>query len=735
MSYRSIKKGYLSSMKLYPMYTNRIASFSLLVLILSSSCIPEITYDLRLKFQNRSDHDAVAQVRVWALEREATCLELTTGSRNPNQLGTYSTIEIDFPPESTNKLTSVPAQQVVFFAEAKDQSGQPFLRACTEVGVTGNSMMILLQMMHFCEPTAVDDIPNNQQDDDCDGLIDECDADDSDADSDGVPDCSDECPNDSDKTKEGICGCGKPDADEDKNDIIDCIDECAGAEDSDADGVCDPLDQCLGHDNAGDFDGDGQCNDVDTDDDADGWLDEDEAACSSDPWSSGSFPNDSDLDGICDPKDQCSGDDSSGDTDTDGECNDVDSDDDNDNWSDTEETACGSDPLLAASVPSDTDADHVCDLFDKCIGDDATVNTDGDEHCNDVDPDDDNDNWSDVEESACDSDPLLANSMPIDSDGDGVCNPQDQCTGDDASGNTDGDGQCNDIDTDDDADGWSDAEEIACGSNPLLPTSAPVDSDGDDICNPLDMCIGDDATGDTNANGICNDLIGKLWFVDSNVQIGYLDIEKEEITIIGSVPIFFTDIAFDSTGQLFGIDGNSLYKVDILGVQETELLDSIVQVGPQGTSWIAGMVGSNTGVLYAAGGGLWEIDPSTGMQTNIGNGSSDPYYCSGDLAFQDGILYMSSDMSNGFLINELVTINTENGDGTLIDYFYISDDYTHLRDHSFMAMGNHDAVTIAIMDNDLYRVDTETAILTHMFPIDAPRLGTIVGAAYEDEAQ
>ena len=71
----------------------------------------------------------------------------------------------------------------------------------------------------------------------------------------------------------------------------------------------------------------------------------------------------------------------------------------------------------------------------------------------------------------------------IDSDGDGVDDSVDLCIGDDATGDSDGDGECDDIDP--------------------TPTG---DDDIDGVDNALDKCIGDDATGDSDGDGICDDL-------------------------------------------------------------------------------------------------------------------------------------------------------------------------------------------------------------------------------------
>jgi type IV pilus assembly protein PilY1 len=66
------------------------------------------------------------------------------------------------------------------------------------------------------------------------------------------------------------------------------------------------------------------------------------------------------------------------DTDGDKTCDVVDTDDDNDTWSDTDETACGTSSIDDSDVPIDTDSDGVCDTADICPGGDDSVDSDGD---------------------------------------------------------------------------------------------------------------------------------------------------------------------------------------------------------------------------------------------------------------------------------------------------------------------------------------------------------------------
>ena len=277
----------------------------------------------------------------------------------------------------------------------------------------------------------------------------------------------------------------------------------------------------------------------DDDDDNDGWTDSDEADCGTDPLDVASVPYDGDGNGICDVEE-------GGDTDGDGVPDLSDSDDDNDGVSDEDEILCGSDPKMSSDTPSDMDSDGVCDALDDDKDGDGWSNSDeedcgtnaesgssipddmdSDGTCDYIDTDTDGDGVSDLNDAFpgdplewedSDGDGTGDNSDP-DDDGDGVPDLDDAYPNDpNESYDSDGDGLGDNADLDDDTcedasncgegfypgDGISDAEEIACNSDPFDPTSVPLDEDSDGVCDYMDQDIDNDGVNDAE-DGFPND--------------------------------------------------------------------------------------------------------------------------------------------------------------------------------------------------------------------------------------
>ena len=199
---------------------------------------------------------------------------------------------------------------------------------------------------------------------------------------------------------------------------------------------------------------------------------------------------------------------------------------DGDGWYDSMETACGTDPNNATSVPGDVDGDGICDALDSdtdgdgvidsqdAFPDDASESTDldGDGVGDNTDMDRDGDLWNNTDETACMTDPDDDTSTPTDNDNDSICDYLD--ADDDNDGyddlsdefplnssewaDNDNDKIGDNADVDDDNDGYDDEVEIACASDPLDLGSIPSDQDLDGTCDAQD--------NDLDGDGYDNDM-------------------------------------------------------------------------------------------------------------------------------------------------------------------------------------------------------------------------------------
>ena len=332
-----------------------------------------------------------------------------------------------------------------------------------------------------------------------------------DSDSDGVNDAIDQCPNTPGGASVDVNGCAESQKDPDNDRITGMNDNCPNTAngnqtDTDGDGIgdaCDPdidddgiangLDNCPYdyNPNQKDSDTDGMGDLCDADNDNDGFSD-----------AADSFP--------FDPTEWL-------DTDRDGIGNNADTDDDNDTYIDTEDAF----PLdkkewldtdgdgIGNNKDKDDDNDGVEDKKDAFPLDDTeNLDTDKDGIGNNADEDDDGDGYSDLDEIACESDPLKRSSRPEDYDRD--LSPDCIDTDDDNDDcldqedlfpfnereciDTDGDGIGDNADMDADNDGIIDSLD----DFPLDPNESK-DTDGDGI--------GDNADLDDNNDGFPEDPI------------------------------------------------------------------------------------------------------------------------------------------------------------------------------------------------------------------------------------
>jgi hypothetical protein len=137
-----------------------------------------------------------------------------------------------------------------------------------------------------------------------------------------------------------------------------------------------------------------------------------------------------------------------------------------------------------------------------------------------------------------------------------------------------------------------------------------------------------------------------LWIGDGLGNLGTVGVTTGAQTVIGGMGQVMTDIAFDPSGNLYGITTSALYRINT-GTAATTLVGSL---GSAVSGSFNALVFDNSGVLYtAAGGGLYTVNPTAGATTLV-PGSSCPVSgtclsSSGDLAFVGGKLYITSDHS------------------------------------------------------------------------------------------
>jgi hypothetical protein len=135
-----------------------------------------------------------------------------------------------------------------------------------------------------------------------------------------------------------------------------------------------------------------------------------------------------------------------------------------------------------------------------------------------------------------------------------------------------------------------------------------------------------------------------MYVHDSSGVLGTVDTDTGSVDVIGSMGAVMTDIAFDPSGNLFGITFNGLYSINRATAASAFIGSHSV---PGGNALVFG----SDGTLYSAGfssTSLFTIDPSTGASTNLGNTG---FASGGDLAFVGSDFYLADSSSNLISIN------------------------------------------------------------------------------------
>jgi len=207
-----------------------------------------------------------------------------------------------------------------------------------------------------------------------------------------------------------------------------------------------------------------------------------------------------------------------------------------------------------------------------------------------------------------------------------------------------------------------------------------------------------------------------LWVGDRSGQLGTVDVATGTVDVIGRMSQTMTDIAFDSSGNLWGISFGSLFRIDKTTATSTFVGDF------GGQTLLNSLVFNSNGTLYAAGGsGLYSINTLTGAANPIGFGRFDS---SGDLAFVGNELFLSSRSNSGY--DSLVKLDTSNAAATTIG---------SIRAYDVFGLASPDGVNLyGLAGTSIYSVNTNTGLGSFISNYGGKGLFEANGSAFMSEA-
>jgi len=205
-----------------------------------------------------------------------------------------------------------------------------------------------------------------------------------------------------------------------------------------------------------------------------------------------------------------------------------------------------------------------------------------------------------------------------------------------------------------------------------------------------------------------------LWVDDSAGRLGKVDVATGTVTMVGNMGVVMTDIAFDPSGQLYGISFGSLYRIN-----STTAVPTLI--GSLGTT-LNSLVFSSTGTLYAANSNLYTLNTATGAATLIGHGGAS-YSSSGDLAFVGGNLYLSSTLPTS---DSLMRLDTATGAATVVGPIGHSAVFGLATDNNINLYG--------VAGTSVYSINTGTGAGSLLVGYGGQTLGAANGTAFFSEA-
>ena len=207
-----------------------------------------------------------------------------------------------------------------------------------------------------------------------------------------------------------------------------------------------------------------------------------------------------------------------------------------------------------------------------------------------------------------------------------------------------------------------------------------------------------------------------LWVGDSSGQLGTVDVATGNVNVIGNMGATMTDIAFDQSGNLYGITFGSLYSINTSTAAAT-LIGNHSLGGSKNS-----LVFDASGTLYAANSSLFTLNTLTGASSLVGNGG-DAYSSSGDLAFINNELFLSSSLGSG---DTLVGLNTSTGAGTIVGSIGYSAVYGLATDNNVDLYG--------LAGTSVLNIDTLTGAGSFLVDYSGQGLGAAWGSAFYEES-
>lgn len=209
-----------------------------------------------------------------------------------------------------------------------------------------------------------------------------------------------------------------------------------------------------------------------------------------------------------------------------------------------------------------------------------------------------------------------------------------------------------------------------------------------------------------------------LWISDDAAHLGRVDLASGTVSVIGDMGVYMTDIAFDAQGRLFGVTFESaLFRID-----PSNGVSSII--GELGVGRVNSLVFAPDGTLYAASDTLYTVNTGTGAATAVGKGGT-PYQSSGDLAFVNGVLYLSGHGA-GNSGDLLLQLNTHTGAADVVGRIGLNAVFGLATDNS--------AALYAVANTGIYSLNPVTAQALHLLDYAGQGLGNAFGTTFITEA-